>query len=53
MEKYLKIRLYLIGMMIGMIGEYLYRVKLDIIPLIIFILLIVFCLIDIYNDRNI
>ena len=46
------LRRYLYGMIIGMLGEYLFRVELNIIPLIIFVLLIVFAIFDIFYIKD-
>jgi len=49
MNKFMNWNRYAFGAMIGMIGEYLFRVKFDIIPLSIIILLILVAVIDIIN----
>ena len=47
-----KIRAYVNGALIGMIGEYLFRVEFSTLPLMILILLIITAYIDIkYNNK--
>jgi len=46
------LRRYLYGILIGMVGEYLFRVELNIIPLIILCLLVVVAIIDIFYTKN-
>jgi hypothetical protein len=47
-----KITRYVNGMMVGMCGEYLYRVGYSIFPVIIICALVVGMLIDIFLDKE-
>jgi hypothetical protein len=52
MNKFKNIQRYISGAFIGMIAEYLYRVKLSIPVLIVMILIILLAVIDILITKN-
>ncbi len=46
------LRRYMYGMLIGLIGEYLFRVNFEIIPFILLSLLLTVAMIDIFQENK-